>query len=243
MVAGHAEYGAIKNRYTLMLGMDIESAYDSLRNSDMSNSLREFGASEEYIHLYEDFFNFRVNFIEHRGVKVTNYPTQGTPQGGVGSPHLWALVIDDLLNELDKIPGLVKVAYADDIAILVTSSSIARCVEVAQQAIDLCCEWGARHSLRFSPSKTEAMLIWKRNDLDRSVVPQLTIEGKPISYKSKLKYLGLIYNEKLDWMPHLRDKCSKSKNVSTATKGVSAKCLVINQLWPPTYGGALSALD
>ena len=82
VVAGHVEHALIQRNYTVMAALDIEGAYDNLQNSDMSNSLREFGASEKYIHRYEDFFNFRKNFIAHRGINLVNYPSQGAPQGG-----------------------------------------------------------------------------------------------------------------------------------------------------------------
>ena len=108
----------------VMAALDIEGAYDNLQNSDMSNSLREFGASEEYIHWYEDFFGFRKNFIAHRGISLVNYPSQGAPQGGVGSPHLWSQVMNGLLDQLDSIPGIVKVAYADDLAVLASGNSV-----------------------------------------------------------------------------------------------------------------------
>merc|ERR1711989_307692 len=198
VVAGHVEYALIQRRYTVMAALDIEGAYDNLQNSDMSNSLREFGASEEYIHWYEDFFGFRKNFIAHRGISLVNYPSQGAPQGGVGSPHLWSQVMNGLLDQLDSIPGIVKVAYADDLAVLASGNSVIRCVEAVQRAINLCCSWGVTKKLRFSPSKTESILFWKARNLDRSTCPQLQIENKLIEYKSKIKYLGLHYNEKMD---------------------------------------------
>jgi hypothetical protein len=43
---------------------------------------------------------------------------RGCPQGGVLSPLLWSLVVDDLLWELNS-NGHYTVVYADDIAILI----------------------------------------------------------------------------------------------------------------------------
>ena len=107
-----------------------------------------------------------------------NYPTQGAPQGGVGSPHLWSQVMNGLLDQLDSIPGIVKVAYADDLAVLASGNSVIRCVEAVQRAINLCCNWGVTKKLRFSPSKTESILFWKARNLDRSACPKLQIENK-----------------------------------------------------------------
>jgi hypothetical protein len=43
---------------------------------------------------------------------------RGCPQGGVLSPLLWSLVVDDLHWELN-INGYYTIGYADDIAILI----------------------------------------------------------------------------------------------------------------------------
>ena len=142
-----------------------------------------------------------------------NYPTQGAPQGGVGSPHLWSQVIDELLDQLDQKQGLIKVAYTENLAVLASSDTVTRSVDIVQEAINTCCQWGLTRKLRFSPSKTEAILFWKARKLDRASSPKLKIEDKTIEYKSKIKYLGLFYNERLDWLPHLRVKCGKAKKL------------------------------
>ena len=45
--------------------------------------------------------------------------TKGCPQGGVLSPVLWNMVVNNLLNKrANEIPGYLQ-AFADDLAILV----------------------------------------------------------------------------------------------------------------------------
>jgi retron-type reverse transcriptase len=45
--------------------------------------------------------------------QVTVKTRKGCPQGGVLSPLLWSLVIDELLNDLDR-QGYVVIEFADD---------------------------------------------------------------------------------------------------------------------------------
>jgi hypothetical protein len=63
--------------------------------------------------------------LESRNIKATlsgetlgATAVRGCPQGGVLSPLLWSLVMDDLLWELHY-RGYYTVGYADDIAILI----------------------------------------------------------------------------------------------------------------------------
>jgi retron-type reverse transcriptase len=50
--------------------------------------------------------------------QVTVKTTRGCPQGGVLSPLLWSLVIDKLLNDLDR-QGFEVIGIADDLVITV----------------------------------------------------------------------------------------------------------------------------
>jgi hypothetical protein len=58
----------------------------------------------------------------------------GCPQGGVFSPLLWSLVVDDLLWELNS-NGYYIVGYADDIAILIKGKFPYTVSEVLQAAL------------------------------------------------------------------------------------------------------------
>lgn len=51
--------------------------------------------------------------------KQTISSTRGCPQGGVLSPLLWSLVVDELLVELEA-EGFVVIGYADDIAVFIS---------------------------------------------------------------------------------------------------------------------------
>jgi hypothetical protein len=67
----------------------------------------------------------------------------GGPQGGVLSPLLWGLVVDDLLWELND-SGYYTVGYADDIAIQINGELPQTVLEVLRTAlctVQQWCEW------------------------------------------------------------------------------------------------------
>ena len=51
----------------------------------------------------------------HGNHSVTVQLTRGTPQGGVHSQLLFNLVMNELLNKLNDVPGVYAQAYADDV--------------------------------------------------------------------------------------------------------------------------------
>ena len=83
--------------------------------------------------------------------------SNGVRQGGVLSPILFTIYVDDLLEDLSKLgvgcywDSLFagSVCYADDLVLLAPSPS-------ALRIMLRCCEdFATNHSLRFNPSKTQ----------------------------------------------------------------------------------------
>ena len=62
--------------------------------------------------------------------------TKGCPQGGVLSPVLWNMVVNNLLNKrANEIPGYLQV-FADDLAILVEGDDLAVIHDRTQKPIN-----------------------------------------------------------------------------------------------------------
>jgi len=67
--------------------------------------------------------------------------------------------------------------------------------------------WCALYKLRISATKTTALLI--KGKLDKNRLPILKIDTKNITYSSETRYLGLIIDDKMNFIPHagfLRNK-------------------------------------
>ena len=66
--------------------------------------------------------------------------TRGTPQGGVISPLLWNLVINEILFEL-KQGGTKAVAYADDVVLLVRGKFLPTISEIMEGSLRRLSRW------------------------------------------------------------------------------------------------------
>jgi len=60
---------------------------------------------------------------------------RGCPQGGVLSPFLWCLVVDELLDKLQKGGKLLICGYADDVAAIVRGSFLSTFKELMDKAL------------------------------------------------------------------------------------------------------------
>ena len=83
-----------------------------------------------------------------------------------------------------------------------------------QQCLNKLQVWSDENGFKFSKSKTVCMhFCQKRKHHDD---PDLTLDGNKIPVVQQTKFLGLIFDSKLSFIPHikyLKDKCSKALNI------------------------------
>lgn len=131
---------------------------------------------------------------------------KGGPQGGVTTPVLWNMVIDELLTD-DPSDPVHKVCYADDVTAIVAGPCIATLRDLAQSFINKAAAWADRCGLRLSETKTVAMVFTsKRSRLMKPIL----LYGKPIAIVSRIKCLGVTLDQQLSWAPHVQEKARKA---------------------------------
>lgn len=119
---GRRAHGAIatvirdaKEGYRHVVDADIASFFDRIAFDVVMSRVAARIADGRVLNLIEAFL--KAGIAEHGAVTV---PTEGTPQGGVISPWLSNLVLDDLDKALEA-KGYRHVRYADDFVVLCQS--------------------------------------------------------------------------------------------------------------------------
>ena len=83
-----------------------------------------------------------------------------------------------------------------------------------QQNLNKMEHWATNNGFKFSKSKTQCLhFCQSRKQHDD---PVFTLYGSPIPVVQEYKYLGLIFDKKLSFIPHikyLKAKCLKSLNI------------------------------
>lgn len=126
---------------------DLKSYFDSIPHNLLLALVEEKIADGRILELIAGFL--RAGVMEGaQEIVVEGGKEQGTPQGGVISPLLANLYLDDLDHEMTaRNAGMVR--YAGDIVVLCTNETEAR------QALAAIQEWTARRGLTLHPEKTK----------------------------------------------------------------------------------------
>ena len=113
----------------------------------------------------------------------------GTKQGGVISPRIFTLYLDELVARL-RARGigchvlhlfLACIFYADDLCLIAPSRG------AMQEMLAICQEYCSGFCLHFNPKKSKSLLFGNFKDID---VAPLYLNGQQIEYVSQWTYLG-----------------------------------------------------
>ncbi|CAH2217843.1 jg22999, partial [Pararge aegeria aegeria] len=191
---------------TLGTFIDIEGAFDKTTFNSIDKAL-----SRKYLH--PTLRSWIRALLEHRIIQVDINGTtkgivaRGCPQGGVLSPILWNLVVDDLITKLNT-GGFYTIGYADDIVILISGKLEYTLCEIMQRALRLIERWCKENDLSVNPKKTELVLFTNKRKPDIPKLP--TLFNTSLTLSNEVKYLGVTLDSKLSWKRHIEDKTNKA---------------------------------
>ena len=132
---------------------------------------------------------------------------RGCPQGGVLSPLLWNLVINNLITKLNANRDYT-IGYADDLTILTSGKDTSTICDLAQRALRIIERWCVEHDLSVNPTKTELIMFTQKRALGSYRLPKLF--NTELQLSTEVKYLGVTLDNKLKWNRHLDNTTNKA---------------------------------
>ncbi|GFV01624.1 putative 115 kDa protein in type-1 retrotransposable element R1DM [Trichonephila clavipes] len=136
---------------------------------------------------------------------------KGCPQGSVMGPFLWNLIMDDLLCNISKFQNCHKIAFADDVLLIFQCKHFQDVCTLSQSILNNIFDWSELYKLEFNPLKTKVMKIYKKSTVDQRI--NLQLGGLIIEEVQKIKYFGIIVDNKMQWKEHISYVSCKSEKI------------------------------
>ena len=180
-----------------MCFMDASKAFDTVNHWVLFDKLINRGMPYSIVRLLLEWYRKQECYVKWAGFNSSSFTvSNGVRQGGVLSPKLFNVVVDDLSKELNQCyagchfngQSQNHLFYADDSVLLAPSP------DALQHLVNICQNYALEHGMRYNVKKTVCMCVKPKVRKDISV-PQITLNGKCLKWKHEHTYLGVLLQD------------------------------------------------
>jgi len=181
-------------KITLLVGLDLSAAFDTLEHSTLLNRLKDsFGVSGAALGWLDSYLDGRKQFVKVNDARSTTSVCDiGVPQGSVLGPILFSLFVAPIAHVIESF-GVSLHQYADDtqLYIGISPGNAAVTADLLNGCTDALQRWFTNNGLCLNPSKSELLLIGRRQRL-KSASPEVkstkfNVAGCPIEPSVEIK--------------------------------------------------------
>ena len=194
-------------KLTAMVLLDFSSAFSSVDFDILLATLRAVNIPSTVINWFHSYL-----FGRRQCVKVNDKTstwldlTAGVPQGGVLSPLLFSIFI----NNISKVISSPYHLYADDLQLYRHSylSELPETIALLNDDLTAIQSWAETFGLSVNPKKSQAIIISSSrlgSKINWNSVPKILFSGIQIPYHDKVRNLGLTFDSNMTWTSHINE--------------------------------------
>lgn len=203
----------VKKHYLLTVFYDLEKAYDTCWKHLILKELYAMGLRGYLPLVIRDFLqNRKFRVLVGKEMSREYSQDMGVPQGSVLSVTVFSVAINTIIEVINN--WLSKSLYVDDFRMAYSHDSLHVAKNRIQSCLNKVYEWTTRTGFRFSQQKTEVMVFTRKRGIYND--PELWLGPTQLRVVKETKFLGMIFDSKLNWIPHLKMlklKCLKAMNI------------------------------
>lgn len=179
--------------------LDFSRAFDMVSYNRLWTKLEDAGVCPEVIKIFSYWYSNQANVVRWGNSYSDEYYMKcGVRQGGLTSPRLFNIYVNDLIGELSNTHVgcfvddvcVNNLSYADDMVLLSPS------IGGLRKLLRVCESYALAHGLKYNAKKSEFMLF-KSNNKGPSTIPPLTLNAVTLNRVTQFKYLGHVLTENM----------------------------------------------
>jgi len=187
--------------------IDLQKAFDTVWTDGLLVKLLNARITSK-------MYNWIKSFLHNRRarVMVEQVPSKkvllrhGVPQGGVISPTLFLIFINDLVDVLPK--GVKAALYADDLVLWCKEEYPTTARHRMQQAANKLKEWTDKWCISINKEKSSTTLFTLST---KHKAGTIFLGDTPLKEDNEATYLGVTFDRRMTWKPHIAQAEGKAR--------------------------------
>ena len=188
------------SEFAVCILIDFRKAFDTVDHNILLDKLYHYGIRGNALIWFNCYLTNRYQYVNYNNTSSDmKQITYGVPQGSILGPSLFLLYINDIASVSC---ALFSILFADDTTLFCSAKSLHELSTVINNELSNVMKWLNANRLSLNIDKTNFMIFRPKGK--NEICPTININGSNIQEVDNAKFLGMIIDNKLNWLEHIR---------------------------------------